>query len=220
MSSVLGATAVVIGNIRGEGDLEIRGKVQGDVHTRGRILIADQGQVLGSIDATQITVAGLVRGNVNGQDGIQVEASGQIEGDLAAPRVGIEAGARVRGSLRTGMEVSGKQPPEPADEEPASLGGPKASTRLIEGKKQLSVKESRSTGQAVDESQAEAEDGPSYEKKRRRKRKASRKKSEASATNSPPSGEPTESPGQNVGAGHSPQPMIPTFVKGAKGHRR
>lgn len=105
MSSVLGPTAVVIGNVKGAGDLEIRGRVQGSVAVVGRISIADSGVVLGDVEAIQISVAGEVRGSLVAQDGVAIASSGRVEGDIAAPRVGIEAGARVRGHLRTGGEL-------------------------------------------------------------------------------------------------------------------
>ncbi len=105
MSSVLGPTAVVIGNVRGTGDFEVRGKVQGSIEITGRVLVADGGVVLGGIEATVIKVCGEVRGNLLAEDGVSIAASGRVEGDILAPRVGIEAGARVRGTLRTGGEL-------------------------------------------------------------------------------------------------------------------
>ena len=125
MSSVLGPSAVVLGNVRGTGDLEIRGKVQGSIEVEGRIFVAEGGVVLGGIEATTIKIAGDVRGNLIAEDAIFISASGQVEGDVTAPRVGIDAGARVRGTLRTGNE-----PPraEQADREQATkqktLAGP------------------------------------------------------------------------------------------------
>jgi cytoskeletal protein CcmA (bactofilin family) len=105
MSSVLGETGVVIGNVEGIGDLEIRGRVQGSISLNGRVLIAETGSVLGNVEATHIAVAGEVRGGLNAKDGVEVQAQGRVEGNVEAPRVGIEAGARVRGMLRTGGEL-------------------------------------------------------------------------------------------------------------------
>ncbi len=106
MSSIIGETAVVIGNVSGHGDLEIRGKVQGSIELIGRVLIAEGGIVLGNIEAGTITVSGEVRGDLSASDGIVIQASGEVEGNLLAPRVGVEPGARVRGMLRTGTTSS------------------------------------------------------------------------------------------------------------------
>src|SRR6478735_8556572 len=104
MSSVLGPSAVVLGNVKGSGDLEVRGRVQGSIALSGRVHIAECGVVLGDVEAVHISVAGEIRGNVLAQDGVLVASSGRVEGDIVAPRVGIEAGARVHGQLRTGGE--------------------------------------------------------------------------------------------------------------------
>lgn len=113
MSSVLGETSVVVGNVHGTGDLEIRGRVQGSVALSGRVLIAETGVVLGNVEATHIDVAGEVRGDLSAKDGVEVQTQGRVEGNIEAPRVGIEGGARVRGMLRTGGELplpQGKAP--------------------------------------------------------------------------------------------------------------
>jgi cytoskeletal protein CcmA (bactofilin family) len=116
MSSVLGETAVVIGNVKGAGDLEIRGRVQGSVEVTGRILVANSAVVLGGIDAVHISVAGQVRGDLSASDGVHIHASGHVEGNIFAPRVGIDTGARVRGVLRTG-DASEKLETEASEDE-------------------------------------------------------------------------------------------------------
>ena len=106
MASVVGGSAVVIGNIHGSGDLEVRGRIQGSIEITGRVLISETGLVLGSIEATHIHVSGQVRGDLAAEDGVLIAAQGRVEGNISAPRVGIEAGARVRGILRTGDEIT------------------------------------------------------------------------------------------------------------------
>lgn len=105
MTSVLGETAVVVGNVRGLGDLEIRGRVQGSVELQGRVLVAASGVVLGDVEATTIIVSGEVRGDLTARETVLIEGSGQVEGNITAPRVGVETGARVHGNLRTGEAV-------------------------------------------------------------------------------------------------------------------
>ncbi len=116
MSSVLGETSVVVGNVNGSGDLEIRGRVQGSVTIDGRVLISETGVVLGGVEATHVAVAGEIRGDLTARDGVEVQAQGRVEGNIEAPRVGIEAGARVRGMLRTGgdLPTSGTDEPAPS----------------------------------------------------------------------------------------------------------
>ncbi len=106
--SVIGQGTVVRGNVRGEGSLEVYGRVDGDVEVTGDVTLGDQASVRGDITGARITIAGTVVGEVRGSEAILLERSAQVTGDMTAPRVGIEEGARVRGALRT--------------EEPASQG--------------------------------------------------------------------------------------------------
>lgn len=112
LASILGQTAVVLGNVRGQGDLEIRGRVQGNITVAGRITVGHDGLVLGGIEADQITVQGRVHGDLNAKDAIFVFVSGEVEGNLSAPRVAIEAGARVFGTLRTTPAGEASRAPE------------------------------------------------------------------------------------------------------------
>jgi cytoskeletal protein CcmA (bactofilin family) len=102
VSSVLGETGVIVGNVGGTGDFEVRGRVQGTIRLKGRVLVGETGVVLGSIEATTVTVLGRIQGDIVAEDGLLVGALGRVEGNLSGPRIAIEAGARVRGVLRAG----------------------------------------------------------------------------------------------------------------------
>jgi cytoskeletal protein CcmA (bactofilin family) len=99
--SVIGQGTVVRGNVRGEGSLEVYGRVDGDVEVTGDVTLGDQASVRGDVTGARITIAGTVVGEVRGSEAILLERSAQVTGDMTAPRVGIEEGARVRGALRT-----------------------------------------------------------------------------------------------------------------------
>jgi cytoskeletal protein CcmA (bactofilin family) len=113
--SVIGQSTHVRGNVRGEGSLEIYGRVDGDVEVTGDVTLGDQASVRGDITGARITIAGTVVGEVRGSEAILLERSAQVTGDMTAPRVGIEEGARARGALRT--------------EEPAAQSGGRAEQR-------------------------------------------------------------------------------------------
>lgn len=100
-SSVIGSTTVVRGNVRGDGDMEILGRVDGDVLAGGDVIIGEDAQVRGRVSGAMISVAGVVVGDITGTASISLAATAQVQGDLITPRVGIAEGAQVRGSLNT-----------------------------------------------------------------------------------------------------------------------
>jgi cytoskeletal protein CcmA (bactofilin family) len=99
--SVIGQGTVVRGNVRGDGSVEIYGRVDGDVLVSGDVTLGEQASVRGDITGARITIGGTVVGEVRGSEAIILERSAQVTGDMTAPRVGIEEGARARGALRT-----------------------------------------------------------------------------------------------------------------------
>jgi cytoskeletal protein CcmA (bactofilin family) len=100
-ASVIGSTTVVRGNVRGDGDIEILGRVEGDVLVSGDVTIGEEAQIKGRVSGGAISVAGVVIGDISGSVAVVLSASAQVHGDLITPRVGIAEGARVRGSLNT-----------------------------------------------------------------------------------------------------------------------
>src|ERR1700742_1625484 len=113
--SVIGQGTVVRGNVRGDGSVEIYGRVDGDVLVTGDVTLGDQASVRGDVAGARITIGGTVVGEIRGSEAIILERTAQVTGDLTAPRVGIEEGARARGALRT--------------EEPAAQSAPRAAER-------------------------------------------------------------------------------------------
>jgi cytoskeletal protein CcmA (bactofilin family) len=99
--SVIGSGSVVRGNVRGEGSLEILGRIEGDVSVTGDIVVGEGGWVRGNITGGKISVLGAVQGDLRGSEAVLVERGGKVAGDLAAPRIGIAGGALVRGNVRT-----------------------------------------------------------------------------------------------------------------------
>lgn len=123
-TSIIGPTSIVIGNLSGRGDLEIAGRVQGDVDVLGLVHVREEGTVLGSIRAQDVRVAGHVEGNVTARASLVLQAGANMQGDLTAVRLGIEEGARIHGSVRTETpEATSDEPRPTADAAPASDAG-------------------------------------------------------------------------------------------------
>src|SRR5688572_4605174 len=122
-ASTIGAKTVVTGGVHGDGDLEVYGRVEGDITVEGNVLIAATAQVKGSVTASAIRVAGAVEGNLQASDTVAIEPDARVLGDLTTPRVSIAEGAMVRGMVRTEVEqrpthktVARADDPRPVDE--------------------------------------------------------------------------------------------------------
>jgi cytoskeletal protein CcmA (bactofilin family) len=101
--TVVGQTVVLRGSISGEGDIEIHGRVEGDIEVDGEVTLSDGAMVRGDISGRQIVVRGAVAGNLTGENGVRLENGARVVGDVHAATIGIQEGALLRGNIETGQ---------------------------------------------------------------------------------------------------------------------
>ena len=96
--SVIGAGISITGNIEATDDLQVEGKVTGDVRC-ATLMLGERSLIKGSIYATRVHAAGTVEGSIETGD-LAVEASARIAGDVTYARVRIAAGGIVQGQMK------------------------------------------------------------------------------------------------------------------------
>jgi cytoskeletal protein CcmA (bactofilin family) len=139
--AVIGNSISVQGDISGEEDLTIFGRVQGKIDVKGNsVTVGESGRVQADVWGKTIVVEGEVEGNLYGGDQIVLRSSGSVHGNLTAPRVALEDGAQFKGSIDMepkrqpagGSSSSSHRPSSPspsrpsASSSPGSGGGPSA----------------------------------------------------------------------------------------------
>lgn len=98
--ATIGKSLQLKGELSGDEDLNIEGKVDGKIILNGHtVTIGPNGRVSAAIQAKAVIVAGEVRGNLNADDKVEVAATGNLLGDIRAPRVVLADGARFKGSV-------------------------------------------------------------------------------------------------------------------------
>lgn len=102
LGSVLAESAVVTGRITGDGDLEVRGRVEGEITLGGELVIADGAIVRASLSGSRVTIRGAVLGDVVGTEAVVLDATARVVGNLRAPRIAVALGAQIRGELDMG----------------------------------------------------------------------------------------------------------------------
>jgi cytoskeletal protein CcmA (bactofilin family) len=75
----------------------IRGKLSGEIASRG-LLVIDEGAVVeANINAAKVVIRGSVKGNVTAGEKVELSATGRLKGDVAAPEVCMETGCVFNG---------------------------------------------------------------------------------------------------------------------------
>ncbi len=99
--SIISADLVVTGSLTSTGDIQIDGRVDGDVRSGG-LVIGEKAEIHGDIAASDVTV----RGHVRGLPGricakkVFLCATSRVEGDILHDTFGVEVGASFEGNCR------------------------------------------------------------------------------------------------------------------------
>lgn len=87
----------VTGVLRGEGSVQIEGRLDGEIDLRGGVTITPTGVVQGPITADTVRVAGSVKGKITAREQLRLERTGAIHGDVSTASLIVENG-RLNGS--------------------------------------------------------------------------------------------------------------------------
>ena len=118
----LGSTFTIKGEISGDEDLQIDGKVEGPVSLRNHRLTVGRGAQLNSeINAREVVVYGEAIGNIRVRDRVEIKKNGEVIGDITTARLSIEDGAYFKGSIE--IERSKSQAREEQAENVEVLAG-------------------------------------------------------------------------------------------------
>lgn len=95
---------VLVGSVRGQGDLHVAGEVEGPIEIDGQLVIEAEGRVRGDVRARSVIVHGRLEGHATAVELVRLEAGARMVGDARADRVSAAAGAQLRGRVRTSQE--------------------------------------------------------------------------------------------------------------------
>lgn len=99
-AAVIGSGIHINGDISGDENLIIEGKVEGKIRLgANQIDIGQSGQVKADITAKVIKIAGEVRGDLTSTEKVIILRSGNVHGNIVAPRMTLEDGAIFKGSI-------------------------------------------------------------------------------------------------------------------------
>jgi cytoskeletal protein CcmA (bactofilin family) len=100
----MGDDLILEGNVGGEGDLHVDGRIRGDVRV-GRFTLGEGGCVEGSVTADTVEVRGRVIGSISARS-VRLHAGANVEGDITHEELTVDAGAAFQGrSLRRGLAL-------------------------------------------------------------------------------------------------------------------
>ena len=96
--SILSADVVVRGTLISSGDVQVDGKIEGDIRAAG-LVIGEKAVVAGDVYAEEATVRGRVEGSISARK-VQLAATCHVVGNVLHESLSVESGAFFEGNCR------------------------------------------------------------------------------------------------------------------------
>ena len=97
-SSVISADLEVVGDLKSAGDVQIDGRIKGDVRSRS-VIVSAGANIEGSIFAESVQISGRVKGQIEAPK-VAMFKSAEVFGDILHETLEIESGAQFQGACR------------------------------------------------------------------------------------------------------------------------
>jgi cytoskeletal protein CcmA (bactofilin family) len=116
----------VEGNLKAaSGCIRLNTRIKGDIVSEGALVLYDQGEVEGNIEARVVTITGKVKGNVYAKERLEIKEHGSVVGDVYTSCLLMDPGGFFEGQCHMPAPEPATQSPKGADsqntDEPAPL---------------------------------------------------------------------------------------------------
>lgn len=96
--SILSADLSIVGNVKSSGEIQVDGRVEGDIHCKALIVGID-GAIVGEVVAQNVRLHGEITGRVRAKS-VFLASTAKMTGDVAHESLAIEPGAFLEGHCR------------------------------------------------------------------------------------------------------------------------
>jgi cytoskeletal protein CcmA (bactofilin family) len=104
--TLLARGVLLKGEIRVEGTVRIDGRLEGDIQTKGTVVIGEDGVVQGTISAGVIVNSGKIKATVTATERLQLLKTGVLIGEVHTPAFSMEDGSKFQGMSDMGLSTS------------------------------------------------------------------------------------------------------------------
>lgn len=95
----IGAGVSINGRLTGSTEVNVFGRVEGNIILENHLLVEQGGEVVAQVEAQTMTVRGMLNGDVVAHDVVTLATGSVVTGNIRAPRIIIEEGARFKGNI-------------------------------------------------------------------------------------------------------------------------
>ena len=107
--TVIGEDVEISGNVKCESNIQLNGKLNGDLTCAGQAMIGNTSAVKGNMSVEAVSILGQVNGNINARDKIELKSTARLHGDIRAKRLTVEDGVTFVGKVEVNPSGAGQQ---------------------------------------------------------------------------------------------------------------
>ena len=91
---------LIKGNIQASGDFRMDGTLEGNITLTGKLVIGEQGNIIGNVVCQNANIMGVIDGNLSVKEFLTLYSKSRVKGDIVANKLAIEPGAYFAGCCR------------------------------------------------------------------------------------------------------------------------
>lgn len=111
--SIISADLTITGTLNSTGDIQVDGRVEGDVHSAG-LVIGEKAFIHGDVVAEEVTVRGRVQGGIRARK-VLLASTCHVEGNILHEAFAVETGAFFEGNCRHADNPLGDETKKPVE---------------------------------------------------------------------------------------------------------
>ena len=120
--NLIGVGTEIKGDISSNGDIRIDGILQGNLRTKGKVVIGETGTVKGEIKCKNSDVEGNIEGKIHVSELLSLKATSNLAGDIIARKLAIEPGSKFTGSCKMTSDTEIQDAPKEKERTPEEQG--------------------------------------------------------------------------------------------------
>ncbi|TLX77161.1 polymer-forming cytoskeletal protein [Labilibacter sediminis] len=92
----------IVGNVETNGDFRIEGEIEGNILSKGKVVVGANGKVKGEVKCANAEISGVLEGKVLVSELLSLKATSKLFGDIETAKLTIEPGAIFTGKCQMG----------------------------------------------------------------------------------------------------------------------
>lgn len=106
LPNMIGSGTKISGNIETNGDIRIDGEIEGNIFSKGKVVVGPNGKVEGEVNCSNAEISGVLKGKILVSELLSLKSSSKLLGDIETAKLTIEPGAIFTGKCQMGGDTN------------------------------------------------------------------------------------------------------------------